>query len=127
MKIARLYKRNVSGRVTLPPGTVLKLVSFNKRRQNEEAFLQKHSWRSHVSPMFLSFAYRKHCFQCRFLFSRCKLCLRYTAGNFTETPSMRVLAKVFRTRASEQFEQRRNFASTFKLDGPFNTLIFCTF
>ena len=36
-----------------------------------------------------------------FLFSRCKLCLRYTAGNFNENPSMRALAKVLRARASE--------------------------
>ena len=27
------------------------------------------------------------------LFSRCKLCLRYTAGNFNENPSMRALEK----------------------------------
>ena len=58
------------------------------------------------------------------LFSRCKLCLRYTAGNFNENPSMRALAKILRARASEhscnfceQFEQRPNFASTFTLDG----------
>ena len=35
LKIARLYKRNVSGRVTL---LVYYLVSFNERQQNEEAF-----------------------------------------------------------------------------------------
>ena len=58
------------------------------------------------------------------LFSICKLCLRYTAGNCNENPSMRALAKIWRVRASEhscnfceQFEQRPNFASTFKLDG----------
>ena len=58
------------------------------------------------------------------LFSGCKLCLRYTAGDFNETPSMRALAKILRAQASEhsynfceQFEQRPNFASTFKLDG----------
>ena len=38
VKGTRLYKRNVSGRVTLLPGTELRPVSFNKRRQNEEAF-----------------------------------------------------------------------------------------
>ena len=43
----------------------------------------------------------KHCFQCRFLFPRCKLCLRYTAGNFNENPSMRADAKILRARASE--------------------------
>ena len=58
------------------------------------------------------------------LFSGRKLCLRYTAGNFNENPSMRALAKILRARGSEhsynfceQFEQRPNFASTFKLDG----------
>ena len=57
------------------------------------------------------------------LFSRCKLCLRYTKGNFNENPSRRALVKILRARASEhscnfceRFEQRPNFASTFKLD-----------
>ena len=50
--------------------------------------------------------------------------LRYTAGNLNENPSMRALAKILRARTSEhlsyfceQFEQRPNYASTFKLDG----------
>ena len=52
----------------------------------------------HVSPMFPSFPYRKHCFQ------RCKLCLRYTAGNVNENPSMRALAKILRAiRAKAKF------------------------
>lgn len=66
----------------------------------------------------------KYCFQCQLLFSRCKLCLRYTTGNFNENLSMRAVAKILRARASEhssnfceQFEQRPNFPSTFKLDG----------
>ena len=91
---------------------------------DEEAFFQKHPWRAYVSTMFPSFSYGKHGFQCLFLFSRCKLCLRYTTGNFIENPSMRALSKIFRARASEhssnfceQFEQRPNFASTFKLYG----------
>ena len=94
------------------------------RQQNEEAFFQKHSWRAHVFPMFSSFPHGKHCFMLSVLFSRCKLCLCYTAGNFNENPSMRAPAKILRARASEhlsyfceQFEQRLNFASTFKLDG----------
>ena len=90
-----------SGRVTLQPGTELWLVSFNKRHQNEEAFFQKHSWRAHVSSMFPSFPCGKHCFQCQVLFPRCKLCLRYTAGNFNENPSVRAVANILRTRASE--------------------------
>ena len=120
LKIARLYKRNVSGKVTLLPGTELWPVSFNKPQQNEEAFFQKHSWRAHVSPMFPSFSY----IQCQFLFPRCKLGLRCTGGNFNENPSMRAVVKILRARASEhssnsceQFEQRPNSASTFKLDG----------
>ena len=124
LKIAHLYKRNVSGRLTLLPGTELRPVSFNKRQQNEKAFFQKHSWHTHFSQMFPSLPYGKHCFQCQFLFPRCKLCLRYTAGNFNENPSMRALAKILRAGASEhsfnfceQFEQRPNFASTFQLNG----------
>ena len=73
-------------------------------------------------PMFPSFQHGKYCFQCQFLFSRCKLFLRYTTGNFNENSSMQALAKLLRARASEhtsnfgeQFEQRPNFASTFKL------------
>ena len=42
-------------------------------------------------PNFRSFPYGKHCFQCQFLFSRFKLCLRCTAGNLNENPSMRAL------------------------------------
>ena len=75
-------------------------------------------------PNVRSFSHGKHCFQCQFSFSRCKLCLRYTAGNFNENPSMRALAKFLRARANEhssnfckQFEHRSNFASTFELDG----------
>ena len=101
LKIARLYKRIVSGRVTLLPGTELRSVSFNKSQQNEEAFFQKHSCRTHVSPMFPSFPHRKHSIQGQFLFLRCKLRLRYTAGNLNENPSMRALAKILRARASE--------------------------
>ena len=52
VKGTRLYKRNVSGRATLLPGTELRPVSFNKCRQNEDAFSQKNSWRARVSLMF---------------------------------------------------------------------------
>ena len=74
--------------------------------------------------MLPRFPYGKHCFQCLYLVLRCKLCLRYTAGNFNENPGMLAVAKILRARASEQsfnfceqFQQRPNFASTFKLDG----------
>ena len=100
-------------------------VSINVNKTRKHFGRNTHSWRAHVSPMFPSLPYRKHCFQCQFfLFSRCKLCLRYTAGNFNENPSMQALAKILQARASEhssnfceQFKQRPNFASTFKLDG----------
>ena len=63
------FKQNVSGSVTLLPVTKIRPASFNKRQQNEEAFSQKLSWRGHVSPVFPSFRYGKHCFQCqRFCF-----------------------------------------------------------
>ena len=39
-------------------------------------------------PNVPSFPYGKHCFQCQFLFPRCKLCVRYTVGNLYENPSM---------------------------------------
>ena len=67
--------------------------------------------------MFSSFPYGKHCFQCQFLFSRCKLCLRYTVGNFNETPSMRARVSEHSFNFCEQLEQRPNLSSTFKLDG----------
>ena len=60
----------------------------------------------------------------KILFPRYKLCLRYTAGNFNGSPGMRTVAKILRAPAGEhlsnfceQFEQKPNFASTFKLDG----------
>ena len=52
-----------------------------------------------------------------FLYSRCKLCLRYTAGNFNENPSMRARASEHSSNFCEQLEQRPNFSWTFKLDG----------
>ena len=88
---------------------------------------KKHfSWNNNGARMFTKFVEEtgKHCLQCQFLFPRCKLCLRCTAGNFNENPIMQALAKFLRARASEhsshfceQFEQKPNFASTFKLDG----------
>ena len=98
----------LQGRVNLLPGTELRPVSFNKRQQNEEAFFQKHLLRAHVSPMFPSFPYGNHCFQCQFWFPRCKLGLRCTGGNFNENPSMRAVVKILLARASEHSS---NFAS----------------
>ena len=58
-----------------------------------------------------------------------QIMLTLTAGNFNENPSMRALPKILRARASEhscnfceQFEQRPNFASTFKLDGTISSI-----
>ena len=42
-------------------------------------------------PQCWQFPIGKHCFQCQFLFSSCKLCLRYTEGNFKENPSLRAI------------------------------------
>ena len=55
LKIGRLCRRNALGRVILLPGTELRLVSVNKRQQNEEAFFDKHSWRANFPPVFPSF------------------------------------------------------------------------
>ena len=53
-----------------------------------------------------------------------QIMLTLHVGNFNQNPRMPALAKILRARASEhssnfceQFEQRPNFASTFKLDG----------
>ena len=40
-------------------GTELRPVSLNKRKQKDEALLQKHLWRVHVSPMFPQFPTRE--------------------------------------------------------------------
>ena len=55
LKDSPLYKRNISGWVTLQPGTELRPVSFNKRQQNEETF----SRNIHGARMFPSFPYGK--------------------------------------------------------------------
>ena len=93
-------------------------VSINVNRTRKHFSRNIHGARMFLR-MFPSFPYEKHCFHGQFLFSTCKLCFSYTAGNFNENPSMRALAKILRARASEhlsnfceQFEQRPNFAST---------------
>ena len=65
-------------------------------------------------------------------FSKMEICLRYTAGNFSENPSMRAVAKILRARASghwsnicEQFQQRAKFASTCKLNGTIQYPLIC--
>ena len=78
--------------VTLLPRTQLsRSVSINVDKTRKH-FPQKFMERA-CFPNARSFPYGKHCFQCQSLFSRCKLCLGYTAGNFNENPSMRALAK----------------------------------
>ena len=91
---------------------------FQSTSTERGSLFQKHLWRTHASPMFPTYSHTGN------IVSRSKLCLRYTAENFNENPSMRAVAKFLRARASEhssyfcvQFEQRPNFASTFKLDG----------
>ena len=58
----------------------LVLINLSKTRKH----FSRNNHGAHVSPMFPSFPYGKHCFQCQFLFLRCKLCVRYTAGNLTK-------------------------------------------
>ena len=86
-------------------------VSINLSKGRKHFFNNVHG----VRMFSQCFPHGKHCFQCQFLFSRCKLCLRYTAGNFNENLSMRALSKILRARASEhssnfceQFQQRPN-------------------
>ena len=66
---------------------------------------------------------RETLFPVSVLFPRRKLCLLHTAGNLNKNSSMRAVAKILRAWISkhssnfcEQFEQRPNFASTFKMD-----------
>ena len=63
VKGTRLDKRNVSGRVTLLPGTELRLVSFNKRRQNEEAFSRLKIHGARMFPIRETFYSVSFCFQ----------------------------------------------------------------
>ena len=122
LKIARLNKRNVSGKVTLLPGTELRPVSFNKRQQTEEAFFQKHSWSVHVAPILKILG--NIVSSVSFCFQDANYTHAARQGILTQNPSMRAVAKILRARASEhssnfceQFAQRQNFASTFKLNG----------
>ena len=112
----------------LNPG---QLAIFNKRQQNEETFFMARACFPSVSQFLI---WGRLFPVSALLFSRCKLCLHYTAGNFNENPSMRALAKILRVRGSEhscnfceQFEQRPNFASTFKLDGIIPLSVYLTF
>ena len=112
LKIARLNKRNVSGRGTLLPGTELRPVSFNKRQQNEEAFFQKHSWCAHVARMLKNW---ETLFPVSVFVSKKQIML-------TLHGKMRACEQVQKfcehsSNFCEQFEQRPNFASTFKLNG----------
>ena len=91
--------------------------------------MRKHFSRNiHGAPIFPQFFSVSHTgsivSSVIFFLARCKSCLRNTTGNFNENPSMRELANILRARASEhssnlceQFKQRPNFASTFKLNG----------
>ena len=105
------------------------MVSINVNKTRKHLFRNIHGTRmcpqcfpvSHTGNILSSVSF---CFQ--EFFPRCKLCLRYTGGNFNENPSMRAVVKILRERASEhasisceQFEQRPNFASSFNSDGTF--------
>ena len=88
-------------------------INVNRTRKNFS--------RSPGAHIFPSFPEGKQGFQCQFLFSR--LSLRYTAGNLTSEHAS--TCKNFASTSKqalilnfcEQFEQRPNFASTFKLNG----------
>ena len=107
------------------PDWLLMRVSFNKSQQNEEAFFPETFMARACFPNVSQFSIWETLFPVSsFCFTGCRLYLRYTAGNFNKNSSMRALAKILRARPSEhssnfceQFEQRQNFASTFKLDG----------
>ena len=126
--MARVYNQNVSGRVKITPGTELWPVSFSKTPTNRGSIFPKTFivFMAHACFLDVSqyFPCGRHCSSIN-LSLRCKKSFLYTAEN----PSMRVVAKILRTRESEhssnfceQFEQRPNFASTFKLKGPFDAL-----
>ena len=101
-------KRNVSGtcKVTLLPWTGLRPVSFNKRQQNEEAFF---------SEPFMVHA----CFPAWNIVFSVSFCFK--VANYAYATRRGILTKIRACEHSsnfcEQFEQRPNFASTFKLDG----------
>ena len=100
-------------------------VSINVNKTRKHFARNTHSWRAHVSPMFPSFPYRKHCFPSQFF------C--FQDANYAYPTRQEILTKIracehFQTfcehkQASthltlpEQFEQRPSFASTFILDG----------
>ena len=52
------------------------------------------------------------------LFLGCKLCLRYTAGDFNETPSMRAHAKILRA-------SKRGGEGNLNIPNPFNVYPLC--
>ena len=70
------------------------LATFNKRQQNEEAFFQKHSLGAHVCPVFRSFPYGKHCFQCQ--------CFCFQVANYAYATRQGILTKI---RACEHLQK----------------------
>ena len=121
--MTRVYKQNVSGRVTLLPETnlwpvwpVMPVFNETSRKKKRENVFQKHSHAFTYSRCFRP-GFWETCFHCQSLFPRCKLCFRYTAENFNENPSIRVARKKFASTSEytsnicEQFEQRPNFPS----------------
>ena len=78
-------------------------INVNKTRKHFPETFMAHA----CSTMFPSFPYGKHCFQCQFLFSRSKSCLRYATGKFNENPrkNLRARASDHLCNFSEKFEQ----------------------
>ena len=107
LKKARLYKRNISGWVTLQPGTELRPVSFNKRQQNGETFFQKHSWRAYVSQFSI----------------REKISFYFRDTNYAYATRQVILTKIRACEHLQKFFEHEQasthliFASTFQLDG----------
>ena len=107
--------RNVSGRelpcyLGLNSGRSVS-INVNKTR--------KHSWHAHVSPMFPSFPYGKHCFSVSFCFQDTNFACATRQGILTKIRACEHLQKFLEHEqpSAHLIDRRPNFASTFKLDG----------
>ena len=115
---SHVYKQNVSGRVSLLPETELWPVSFNKTSTKRRSVFPE-TFIVHVFPVLPSFFHTETLFPGSIFVSKLLILLPLFHG---VDPSMRAVTKILRARASEhssnfceEFEQRPNFAVTFKL------------
>ena len=119
------------GRATSLPGTEHWQVSFSKRQQNEEAISQRYSCCACACfPNASHFSQPETLFPVSVFVSKMQLCLRYTAGNFNEKPSMQAMAKNLRAWAASTHLIFANNSSKGQLlralsnlMGPFDTLL----